>query len=311
MMFHVKTMSHVKTAGWAVALAAACMLAAPLPAAEPEYLVSYCVGAVERRSGGDWAAVAPGDRLGPTAVVRLSAGARLELKAGGATLSLFRPGETAIAALARESGEAGRPAMLRLVGERLKLLAAPRAGAGQAAGVRGEQAGRGDLKDAGADLFRNAMESGRRALAADDLAAAYGNFRDAMEIGSADGQAMAAVCAAQAALAVGLAAEALDCLADIEPAAGDAWWAPFRLVRAQARLAGLDYRAAAEDFEALARAPGLERESLQEALVGLGGCRRALGDAAGARQAWRQAQSADPASPAGRAAAGLLGGSAE
>jgi hypothetical protein len=284
------------------------LLLAAVGAAAQELRVQYTEGLVETAAGGGWKELAPGDRLAPSARVRVSEDGFLEMSVGATRLSVSRPGTYLVSDLLASSKKVASWQLSQVVGGKLKgAVAGGARGDGTAAmGVRGAASGAPTtIEWVEASGSEEALSEGRSLLEA-------GRYEEALQVlqesakqayAGEEGTFCYYIAAAYSGQQrTALALRTLD-RAPLEPQ--EPMYTDLVLLKGQLLLESLAFEDAWRLFDAeLRRNP--EGRFAQALLILSSYSLRGMGRAEEARGALEQAVRLDDASELGREAAGLL-----
>jgi tetratricopeptide (TPR) repeat protein len=284
------------------------LVIAGAPAAAQPVIADYVEGTVEARGGAGWEPVRIGERLAADSQVRLGEGAYAELSRGPSTIRLARSGTYRLGRLfdgARRNRSVGLAAMIR---RRLEQLTAGRPQDDPtAAGVRGDDAGAGDLMWVGGEEAGELIEEGISLLAEADYETARDRFSEAYDFAESDAQA------ARARFYLGYVSylegdlrAALSTFDEVSLGPGDADYDTFVLTRAQALVETFAYADAEDLLSSYLREEPADAADRQSALLLRALARDGRGRAQTARADLTAAREIDPDSESGRMAAQLL-----
>ncbi len=212
--------------------------------AAQQVVVDYAEGMVDARAGSGWEPVFIGQRLQPTAAVRIGAGGYAELSQGSAMVRLTRPGsyllETVLEGVERNR-RVGLGSMMRTRLDRIGGGTQPQDEA-TVAGVRGNDAGAAELMWVGGEEAGELIEEGIELLADGTYGPARERFSEAYDFAESDAQA------ARARFYLGYTdylegnlREALEAFGDVELERGDRDYDSWVLTRAQALVETFAY----------------------------------------------------------------------
>lgn len=267
--------------------------------------VIFIDGGVDFKTATDWKPLQIGDILSPDSQIRLANGAKLEISVNGGVVAIFHPGVYTLSTVVKQRGNSSAREIGNLISRRLAKIAGGDNQKASQGGVRGSPQ-QVSLQKSASEEYNASMEAGLAAVQIGKADIAFNHFRDALDMGIAGMQIQAAVYAAQSALVMGKAAQAMECLEGLEPQADDPFGPVFYLSRGQALLQGAELAAAQADFNHVVKTPAATADLRQEALVGLGICAQAQGDLANAKKIWKDAVALDPKSDSGVNAAKLI-----
>jgi tetratricopeptide (TPR) repeat protein len=276
-----------------------------------DYRVQYLEGLVEVQKGATWREIAAGESVPRASIVRLDEGAFAELTSAGSTLRLTRRGTYDLSQLAAADMQARSAGVGTFLSQRAQALAPARETATRhQAGVAGV---RGDDKDekqkvtwVGSESAKDLLTAGMRELAGGDYTEARALFEDAEKAAVGPDIARATFYKGYAAYLDGKVTEALRALEAPRPDPATAHYEDHVLVLAQVLVETFAYTDAAELLQGYLRGGKTTADNAQTARLLLGLSQKGLGNRQQAVDTLRVAQQANPASPAGRAAARLL-----
>ena len=284
------------------------LLLAAIGASAQELRVEYTEGGVQLAAGSGWKELNPGDKLPPTARIRLAEDGFVELAQGATRLSVSQSGTYLVGDLLASSRKVASWQLGQVVGSKLKgAVAGSRKGDGTAAmGARGAAAGApasvewveaSGSEEALAEC-RSLMEAGRYEEALKVLQAALKEAYTGEE--GAFYYYIASVYARQQ--RTSLALRALD-RARLEP--HEAMYTDLVLLKGQLLLESLAFGDALELFDSQLRL-NPEGGFAQALLILSSYSHQGMGKSDAAREALQRAVRLDASSELGREAAGLL-----
>jgi tetratricopeptide (TPR) repeat protein len=258
-----------------------------------QVVVDYAEGMVDARAGSGWEPVYIGQRLEPTAAVRIGASGYAELSEGSATVRLTRPGsyllETVLEGVERNR-RVGLGSMMRTRLERIGGTQQQDESA--VAGVRGNDAGAAELMWVGGEEAGELIQEGIELLADGTYGPARERFSEAYDFAESDAQA------ARARFYIGYTdylegnlREALEAFSDVELERGDRDYDTWVLTRAQALVESFAYEESLAVLSPYIENADPAPESAQTALIlrgiayeGLGRTPEARADLTAARE---------------------------
>jgi tetratricopeptide (TPR) repeat protein len=229
------------------ALASLAWAAAPLGA--QGLTVEYVEGTVSLHAASGWITLAVGDGVAVDAQVRLNKLSLVQLKGGGATVTLSQAGTYGMAGvLAARASLRAAGAPTAVASAFSKIIRGGRV-TGGAGGVRAERIEIGDL--GGIIPPAGELDDGKEALARGDYGKAIQHFTPAAE---RDPEGEAGFCLAAAWSLAGDPKTALAVVAEVKPKGGEEWAGDYVLLRAKLLLDTFAYAPAVKILEAGHRA---------------------------------------------------------
>jgi hypothetical protein len=229
-----------------ITLLGALIASATLGAFAQAVTVSFVDGQAMQGSGSTWKKLAEGDAVDPAASVKIATGGYLELRSGGATLSLSQPGTYALREILA-SGRASRTgAAQAALSKYISALSAKgTANASTVAGVRGAEQG----KDEGADWVSNDtdvyLSAAKDYIASGDYAAAEEQLAKAQDKATDEKNEVEFYLAEAAALR-GDARAAHQRLATLKITGSESWAPDYELLKARLLVDSFAPQAAVE-----------------------------------------------------------------
>ncbi|NBB89652.1 MAG: hypothetical protein GVY23_00430 [Spirochaetes bacterium] len=268
-----------------------------------QVVVDYAEGVVDARAGSGWEPVYIGQRLEPSAAVRIGAGGYAELSHGSATLRLTRPGSYLLESVLEGVDRNRRVGLGSMMRTRLDRIGGvpERKDDSTVAGVRGNDAGAAELMWVGGEESGELIEEGIELLADGTYGPARERFSEAYDFAESDAQAARArFYLGYTDYLQGKVREALEAFIEVELERGDRDYDTWVLTRAQALVETFAYEESIavlspyiDDAETGAGAEA-EAENIQTALILRGVAYEGLGRTSEARADLTAARETEP-----------------
>ena len=273
------------------------------------FTVEYLDGIVDADEGDSWFEVYIGDELSENAIVKLSAGAFVEIAGGNTMLKFSKPGTYKLQDFVGAAQSVGKANLGSLVAGRLQKMTQKSDLRTQTAvgGVRASEAVKAeDTTWVAFDSVRELIDEGIGKLYEGDFNEAYWLFVEANDAAEADEESESLYYVGYSALLKGDDQEALEVLGGTSVESSAYYYQDYVLSLGTLYIQTLSFQDALDLLSPYLALSGQDMESMQTAylLQGLG--YEGLGDIAKARAALDKSKNLDPSSDVGIVASELL-----